>query len=315
MTAIDLFHNDFDQFSRDIRGWDLDFKLLGKGPYRSKLQQLEEEDILVTKLFVSNKLEQRGGAPTDRWTFALLHPQSPEVFWRGQTFRKQVLLYGPGSELDAYSPPGFEVLTISIPTEIVEGWRQLFSLNRKEKLVIEPGLFSVNLESTWHIHTYADQLFDAAGNTHILKTLQESLEVELLNLLSCSNSFDNNLTRINKFRVFKNLIHYIDDNLTGQISLNDLCKISNLSPKTVQRLFKYYTDQTPKRYIKSRKLNEVRHDLINFDGNFEFISDVANKWGFWHLGQFARDYNSTFKELPSETIKRRKTFIVKQVLP
>jgi hypothetical protein len=35
------------------------------------------------------------------------------------------------------------------------------------------------------------------------------------------------------------------------------------------------------------------------------IADVANKWGFWHLGQLAKDYRSWFQELPSDTHERR----------
>jgi hypothetical protein len=32
--------------------------------------------------------------------------------------------------------------------------------------------------------------------------------------------------------------------------------------------------------------------------------DVANRWGFWHMGQFAADYKRQFGELPSATLKR-----------
>jgi len=30
---------------------------------------------------------------------------------------------------------------------------------------------------------------------------------------------------------------------------------------------------------------------------------VANAWGFWHMGQFARDYRRLFGELPSDTLR------------
>ena len=30
-------------------------------------------------------------------------------------------------------------------------------------------------------------------------------------------------------------------------------------------------------------------------------ANVAHRWGFWHMGQFARDYRRLFGELPSET--------------
>ncbi|MCZ0400693.1 hypothetical protein OZI03_24655, partial [Escherichia coli] len=29
------------------------------------------------------------------------------------------------------------------------------------------------------------------------------------------------------------------------------------------------------------------------------------QWGFWHLGQFATDYQRLFNEKPSETLSRR----------
>jgi AraC-like DNA-binding protein len=39
-------------------------------------------------------------------------------------------------------------------------------------------------------------------------------------------------------------------------------------------------------------------------GPYSAITDVANEWGFWHMGQFAADYQSQFGELPSETRNR-----------
>lgn len=34
------------------------------------------------------------------------------------------------------------------------------------------------------------------------------------------------------------------------------------------------------------------------------VTDIANDWGFWHMGQFAADYRELFGELPSQTLKR-----------
>lgn len=33
------------------------------------------------------------------------------------------------------------------------------------------------------------------------------------------------------------------------------------------------------------------------------VAQAASRWGFWHLGQFARDYRLQFGELPSKTLK------------
>jgi AraC family ethanolamine operon transcriptional activator len=57
----------------------------------------------------------------------------------------------------------------------------------------------------------------------------------------------------------------------------------------------------PAQYMKAHRLNGARNDLRREHESSLKIADVANKWGFWHLGQFARDYRSWFGELPSDT--------------
>jgi len=33
---------------------------------------------------------------------------------------------------------------------------------------------------------------------------------------------------------------------------------------------------------------------------------MANRHGFWHMGQFAKDYKNLFGELPSQTLSKNK---------
>lgn len=62
---------------------------------------------------------------------------------------------------------------------------------------------------------------------------------------------------------------------------------------------------SPKRYLQAVRLNGVRRDLLAATPEAK-IADVANRWGFWHLGQFAADYRRQFDELPSETLAGRR---------
>ena len=52
------------------------------------------------------------------------------------------------------------------------------------------------------------------------------------------------------------------------------------------------------------RLNRVRVELMR-NQKFNKISDIANKWGFWHMGQFAHDYHKLFNEKPSQTNGRK----------
>ena len=64
---------------------------------------------------------------------------------------------------------------------------------------------------------------------------------------------------------------------------------------------------SPKAYLKARRLNAVRRELLQDEAAVSTIFDMASSWGFWHMGQFGRDYKDMFGELPSETLKSKKT--------
>jgi AraC family ethanolamine operon transcriptional activator len=56
------------------------------------------------------------------------------------------------------------------------------------------------------------------------------------------------------------------------------------------------------RYLLLRRLHLVRRSLMSPAGASTRIKTVALDHGFWHLGQFTRDYRAMFGETPTETL-------------
>ncbi len=69
-------------------------------------------------------------------------------------------------------------------------------------------------------------------------------------------------------------------------------------------IFKDYYGISPHGCLKKIRLNNVKRDLMKSDVQKVRIADIANKWGFWHMGQFAADYRNLFNELPSQTMSK-----------
>jgi AraC-like DNA-binding protein len=136
-------------------------------------------------------------------------------------------------------------------------------------------------------------------------TKQEDL---LRILLSCArnpSSETKSVSNCERARVMKVVLAAINDRPGEILSIGDLCRIARASERTMHYAFMERFGLSPAHYMKIQRLNGARKDLCGEHEPLMNIADVANKWGFWHLGQFARDYRNLFCELPSATYKRK----------
>ena len=82
--------------------------------------------------------------------------------------------------------------------------------------------------------------------------------------------------------------------------IDDLCKAACTSLSTLERVFREVFGVTPRRYLALRRLARVRNDLLNGEPG-QSVTEVAARWGFFHLGRFAQEYGRLYHERPSET--------------
>jgi AraC family ethanolamine operon transcriptional activator len=99
-------------------------------------------------------------------------------------------------------------------------------------------------------------------------------------------------------------VEYIEENAKESMNLRDLCLITGASERTLRYGFLDRYGVSPKAYLQSIRLNGVRRKLRQADPASTKVVDIANYWGFWHMGKFAADYRRLFGELPSETMNR-----------
>ena len=97
---------------------------------------------------------------------------------------------------------------------------------------------------------------------------------------------------------------FVEQFAQDDIDVKDICRVAQVSQRTLQYAFVERFGLTPKAYLKVHRLNSVRRELRTANPEVGKVADIANRWGFWHMGQFAADYRSQFDELPSQTLAR-----------
>jgi len=106
-----------------------------------------------------------------------------------------------------------------------------------------------------------------------------------------------------KARILKRALEILYDEDELPISVAELCLKAGASSSSLNRIFLSEYGLSPKAYIRARCLSAVL-DVLSCAPPSSRISDIANKWGFWHMGQFARDFRKLFGELPSQYLAR-----------
>ena len=105
--------------------------------------------------------------------------------------------------------------------------------------------------------------------------------------------------------VVQNTMNYIEDHLAERITMDDVARAVHMSVRSIQQGFREELGMTPMTFVRERRLERVHEELtdaIPADG--VTVTQVAEKWGFHHLGSFAVEYRKRWGEAPSETLRR-----------
>ena len=95
------------------------------------------------------------------------------------------------------------------------------------------------------------------------------------------------------------VIDYIEEHLTGDLSLENISDYAGVSDYHFRKIFFYLSGMTLSEYIKNRRLSEANRDLLQG----EKVTDVAFKYGYQSVDGFTRAFKKWSGFLPSEVIK------------
>lgn len=98
-------------------------------------------------------------------------------------------------------------------------------------------------------------------------------------------------------------VDWIEAHAGQRIQLEDLARAAGINVRTLQSGFRDVYGISPVAYILKTRLQRVHHGLLNAAPDVA-ISEIAARWGFTHMSDFARRYRQMFGRTPSETRSR-----------
>jgi AraC-like DNA-binding protein len=106
-------------------------------------------------------------------------------------------------------------------------------------------------------------------------------------------------------RAVRQSLDFIEQHLSEPVTMDAIAEHVGVSIRSIQQGFKDELGVTPMAYLRERRLERVREELTDAaaeDG--VTVTEVAERWGFNHLGSFAVLYRKRWGESPSQTLQR-----------
>lgn len=305
----------FEEFSCLLKQWDADFRQLNTEQFKPDIFQAKIGEILISSVHFGCHVEQRGATPQGMHTFAVLSADCPDFHWFGHMVNKDELLVFPAhGEVDCFTRAGFGVTTISIPEDLLReffeqnGINNLSTVIRPEEMLNKTSTENIN-ELRYLVHQLKALLLETIPDQFISSRIQSQILLSIFNIMIDNDSqLKRSLlitSRQKSLYTLRTIIEHIKTNTNESLRMGELCRTAGISKRTLQYLFKKELDMTLTDYLKGHKLYRIHRDLWHLQQSNVKIRDIANKYGFWHMGQFAADYYKLFGELPSETLGRR----------
>lgn len=302
--------SNYDELAEAAKGWDLDFCQLDAGSSPADLFQCQTNDMQLSSATLNRHYHQRGSAPPGI-TFAVLDNVQQLNWLNYEVDESSLLAYREQGEIDCISTPGFTVYTLTYDHEaLLQLENKLQSTSRITHLTRASLAATVDQKAMHHVRHQLKQFVsqlkqqpDLIARKGLQKVLENEIPRQIIHMLERGKLQPPVASPRVRSQALKRALELIEATAHEGITIDRLCQYCNVSDRTLEYAFREHFCKTPAAYIKARRLYNVRQQLRNMHGADTSISDIANNWGFWHMGQFAADYRRFFGELPSQTAK------------
>ena len=97
---------------------------------------------------------------------------------------------------------------------------------------------------------------------------------------------------------------YLMAHLRDPITSDQLAQVSGVSIRTLSREFRVRHGVGPMGFLRQRRMEAVRRELLAAAPDSTRVSKIATQYGFTDWGKFSAAYKAAYGELPSQTLRR-----------
>jgi len=302
-TLVEATFHSMEELNEVARatGWQARYRQIGKGPVTSRRRWLLLPQSTLISHHLDNRVHVRIAPPSGCVSLAIVQP-SYHLLVEGTVFGNNMLLIAD-TETNFVVPGEARCDYLVVPKHLFEASsRALFPRlpTSQEQAHLMPCP-----HSSWAVlqveirNLLLNGSVTAEDISHLLCRFLDLTAGESGKRMR-ERCFGNRSTS----HIARSAQEYIEAHYRERFGMEDLCRHTGVSLRTLQRSFLAYFQVSPCEYLKARRLAASRQVLVVAEPSRDQVSRIAVDNGYTHLGRFSVDYREHFGESPRETLAR-----------
>ena len=218
----------------------------------------------------------------------------------------EIYLCPPGTYHGMTAQEDIPVSVIEIKFTISHEDLQKLIFNMQKRIKCNTYDFYLKLEELLKEAFYKSSLYKETidtGFTKLLLELARSAKNEnhsysaVVNGIFKNNSMETIKDGAGSSAVLKNVLEYINNNYSEDITLKQLAEVGAVSPGHLNKIFKEAFNMSPMKFINNFRLDKAKELMMYSDFNISQISDLV---GFSSIHYFSRYFKKKENMTPNE---------------
>lgn len=311
--ASSLLHTlDADEHAACLKEWGQCYDQLSAGRFEGWFEEYLFGNVQLFRECMNREVHETGDPWVGSRTIAVPVAVEGTGRFSGERFDIDTIITLKGGDaLDFRTPPSHEILAITADAKALNDYALAVEHRDIEAELDGSHTIPASPERSARLRAFLATAMaslretpEALQHAQTRKQLEESVFDVVLETIRESTEARMPSSRRARQRIVARARDYMRAHIDEPLTVADLCTALRVSRRTLQYSFHDALDLNPVRFLRAMRLNGARRELKRADPERESVSEIAARWGFWHLSHFATDYRTLFYELPSETLRR-----------
>lgn len=295
--------------SRILPNWEQDYTQLSGGLFVGGVARTSIENIQVFREWINQAVDQRAVADDNVLMIGITLHKTRSSWQHREMEPDSLFILRAGEEARFRTSAQSDIIAATIDSDYLESLCQGLYAVSTSTLTYGASILTGDPK---YISRFRSLLLSTLCSTlknpltidveYSRKNLAEEVTIAALQAMGSITSANRNVSQ--NHRIHRAIVDrtrsFIHDHPDHNPTVAELCEYLGMGPRGLHNAFMQVLGVNPSTYIRQVRLHAAHKEILQ---GVDSITDIAIRWGFWHLGMFSKYYKQQFGEAPSVTCR------------